>query len=76
MKILTGEDWEFIFIAQEKTFPYAVAVYQTASQQFELGKKANDKARKLYAKCLEKNSWPAYPDKIFKLQFPGWAYKK
>ncbi|MCB1563964.1 MAG: PD-(D/E)XK nuclease-like domain-containing protein [Alphaproteobacteria bacterium] len=75
LKAQTGDDYEFVFVAQEKTPPYAVGVYRTTPEIFEIGKKENDRACWTYFECLESGIWCGYPDRIFELELPGWAYK-
>ncbi len=72
----TGE-WPrgFVFIAVEKTAPYAVACYT-------LDDVAKEKGRELYQQDLQtlhaaqaNNRWTAYSQKIETLTLPAWAFK-
>ena len=72
----TGE-WPrgFVFIAVEKTAPYAVACYT-------LDDVAKEKGRELYQRDLQTlqvaqaaNAWPAYSDQIKTIQLPAWALR-
>jgi hypothetical protein len=72
----TGE-WPrgFVFIAVEKTAPYAVACYT-------LDDVAKEKGRELYQQDLQTlqaaqaaNEWPAYSDQIETLTLPAWALR-
>ena len=65
----------FVFIAVEKTAPYAVACYT-------LDDVAKEKGRELYQQDLQTlqaaqaaNEWPAYSDQIETLTLPVWAFK-
>ena len=65
----------FVFIAVEKTAPYAVACYT-------LDDVAKEKGRELYQQGLQTlqavqaaNEWPAYSDQIETLTLPAWALR-
>lgn len=65
----------FVFIAVEKTAPYAVACYT-------LDDVAKEKGRELYRQDLQtlhaaqaNNRWTAYSQKIETLTLPAWAFK-
>jgi len=72
-RMITGEYFEYVFIAQEKTPPFAVQVFSTPAQILMLGSKKIVKAIEIYEKCLETNEWPAYPDELTPLTVPAWA---
>ena len=65
----------FVFIAVEKTAPYAVACYT-------LDDVAKEKGRELYQQDLQTlqaaqaaNEWPAYSDQIETLTLPAWSLR-
>ncbi len=65
----------FVFVAVEKTAPYAVACYT-------LDDVAKEKGRELYQRDLQTlqvaqaaNEWPAYSDQIETLTLPAWALR-
>jgi hypothetical protein len=66
-------DVRFVFIAVEKTPPYAVACYASGDDTLKLGKDKRDPLMRLYAECKAKNEWPAYPQSIQRLTLPRWA---
>lgn len=63
----------FIFIAVEKTPPYAVALYYTPANLIELGRTTYERDLRVYQRCLETREWPAYGTDVMELQLPGWA---
>ena len=66
----------FVFVAVEKSPPYAVAVYQLDMQGVELGR---DQYRNLLldlADCKIKNKWPGYSERIETISMPGWAVRE
>ncbi len=63
-------DWRYV--VQETYPPYALSVVTLAPSAMAL---ANDKVQKaidLWAVCMEKDFWPAYPAKIASIEVPTW----
>lgn len=56
----TFENYVFVFIAQEKTYPYAVRVYQCTSEFCNEGYDQFRFALNLYHDCKVNNEWPGY----------------
>lgn len=73
MELLTGREWTFVFIAQEKTPPYGVAIYSVGPDVLKRGKPQCKRASEIYNDCLKSDKWPGYPDTIQNVQLPGWA---
>ena len=65
----------FIFMAAEKTAPYAVQMLRLggASIQFGTGIIQTQLAR--LAECIATDTWPAYEDSVVDVELPGWALK-
>lgn len=66
----------FIFIAVEKSPPYAVAIYELESDAIELGRQKYKKALSIYKHCLATGEWPGYPTDIQIITLPTWAYNE
>ena len=66
----------FIFIAVEKTAPYAVACYKLDADSIDMGRREADSLMRQYAWCKEHDIWPAYPDEIQEILLPRWAQTK
>ena len=64
----------FIFIAQEKTPPYAVACYECDQKSIDHASKQIDSLLEIYANCEAFDDWPGYSEEIVELSMPGWAY--
>jgi exodeoxyribonuclease VIII len=65
---------KFIFIAVEKSYPFAVAVYELdASALLEGGSLAFRDLRRI-ATCRGLDEWPGYSQEITTLSLPMWAY--
>ena len=60
----TYRDYVFVFIAQEKSAPYAVRVYFCTDEFVNEGYDEFRYAIGLYHECKTKNEWPGYDDSI------------
>jgi len=65
----------FIFVAVEKTAPYAIGVYELDAQAMVHGSVLRHNALQRIQDCRAINEWPGYTDGIQTLQLPGWALK-
>ena len=65
----------FIFVAVEKTAPYAIGVYELNTEALIHGSIARHNALQRIQDCRAINEWPGYTDGIQTLQLPGWALK-
>lgn len=64
----------FVFIAVEKTAPYAVAVYELDHAAMALGRTMRNNALEVIATCKAANQWPGYGDtSVQTLSLPAWA---
>lgn len=52
--------WNFFFIAQEKTKPFAFNIFESSPQFLAQGRYEWEQLIMLYAHCLENNTWPGY----------------
>ncbi len=68
----TPEAEAFIFIAVEKTPPFAVVCYQADAAMVAAGQRAVDKNLNLLASCMRVNVWPSYSSTIETLSLPRW----
>jgi len=65
----------FIFVAVEKTAPYAIGVYELDTEALVHGSIARHNALQRIQDARAINEWPGYTDGIQTLQLPGWALK-
>lgn len=65
----------FVFLAWEKTSPYAFAVYELPPAIVEEGRATMRKALATYAECNASGDWPGYGDGVQELSFKRWAYR-
>ena len=66
----------FIFVAVEKTAPYAIGVYELDTEGLIHGSIARHNALQILQDCKAVNDYPGYTDGgIETIQLPGWALK-
>lgn len=65
----------FIFSAWEKKPPFATALYYMTTELLNAGREEYKKLIKIYAECLESNTWPGYSNNIEPLLLPDWYDK-
>ena len=63
----------FVFLAVEKSPPFAVAVYSLDDEAVGYGYRRVVRGRELMAHCLKTNEWPGYSNHIQTLSLPQWA---
>lgn len=84
MEQATGDSmpWSFIFIAQEKTVPYAFNIFEASPQFISQGRYEYELLAMLFQHCIETGRWPGY--QVFcenkfginELSLPPWAIKE
>ena len=72
-EVLSGTSPDFLFIAQETTPPYLVAVYQLDAYAQRIAATENARAIELFARCTETDTWPGYDEDVTLLALPPWA---
>jgi hypothetical protein len=65
----------FIFIAVEKTYPFAVGVYELDAAAMAHGAELRRRNLATIADCRAINEWPGYGAGIEPLSLPGWALR-
>jgi len=74
--------WSFIFVAQEKTKPYAFNLFEASSQFISQGRYEYEMLLILYKQCIDNDKWPGYQVYIEnrfginQLSLPIWAIKE
>jgi len=64
----------FVFVAVEKTYPHAVAVYELDGEALALGRTMRDNGMDVIAGCHAANVWPGYGDTTIQtISLPKWA---
>ena len=75
VKANTGEDYIFVFIAQEKKPPYAVNILQASDVFIESGRQTYKSLLETYKECEESGNWYGYMGangEINSLGVPKW----
>jgi hypothetical protein len=62
-----------VFIAVEKTYPYAVGVYELVETAALHGEAERRNNLQTIADCRAIAEWPGYGNTIQPLSLPGWA---
>lgn len=70
------EATHYVWIAVEKKPPYAIGIYRADSGVLAAGKASVERLLKRYAKCVERDEWPAYPAEVIDIGLPPWALKR
>jgi hypothetical protein len=65
----------FIFMAVEKTAPYAVQMLRLGESSMQLGNEIVQLQLARLAYCLAADSWPGYEDSVVDVELPAWALK-
>lgn len=64
----------FVFVAVEKTYPHAVAVYELDVEALALGRTMRDNGMDVIAACHAVDVWPGYGDTFIQtISLPKWA---
>jgi len=67
------KDFDFIFLAVEKTEPFLFSLQQASADDILYGSKYFNEAMCLYIQSKEMNFWRGYPSEIFLVKRPKWA---
>jgi hypothetical protein len=62
--------WRWVVV--ETSPPYGLSVIEPGPAVLELANAKVDAALKLWAECLERDSWPGYPTKVATAELPAW----
>lgn len=71
----TRQPPDFLWIAQEKTAPFANAYYSCSEELAVYGRKEVNRLRQLYAHCMRTGQWPGYSPLVSQIKMPAWAGK-
>jgi hypothetical protein len=68
----TGKRKKFVFIAVEKTAPYAVGVYELDAASTLIGRSQMERAGVIYGRCMDSGIWPGFEPAIQRISVPAW----
>ncbi|WP_422366377.1 PD-(D/E)XK nuclease-like domain-containing protein [Pelagibius sp.] len=63
----------FFFVVQEKKAPFIVTVIALDRIAIEWGQQQNRRAIRVFADCLERDTWPGYSSRVEQIGLPGFA---
>lgn len=66
----------FVFVAVEKTAPYAVGVYALDAESVAIGRRDYREDLATFAECQRTGEWPAYSNKIQSISLPDWVMRR
>ena len=72
-QMIEGHDFDFVFIAVEKTPPYGVNTFPMSGRAITLAEEKIGGVMGLFADCFKKNKWPCYPQTFNAPDVPGWV---
>ncbi len=72
MEQATGDRMPFLFILAEKSAPFPVSVVELDDEALEYGRRMNERAKRIYRRCLETGEYPGYPE-AGRISLPAWA---
>lgn len=67
LRVLNKDIQDFVYIVQEKTAPYAIALYILSEEALEEGRNEFRRLLYLLSECKQTRSWPSYPTRIINL---------
>lgn len=76
MRLLTGQEWDFIHVIVSKNPPHLVSIAQLDAEFMELAESRWQRAYDRYKRGRETGEWPGIPPIIHKLSPPSWALYK
>lgn len=65
----------FVFIAVEKTAPFAHVIYELDDESLKIGYDLYERSLDKYRECRDNNNWPSYYDNVRKISLSAWAKK-
>ncbi|MBP2370286.1 PD-(D/E)XK nuclease-like domain-containing protein [Pseudonocardia parietis] len=71
-----GIEPQFTFIFQEKEEPYLVTVVTLDEQALAAGRIRNRKARDIYRRCVDTDTWPGYTTGPIEVSLPAWKARE
>lgn len=71
-RALGGEDLPFFFVAIEKGYPHAVAVYDVSPEAKAIADRQVQLGIDRWRWCLEHDEWPGYPPHVATVEAPSW----
>jgi hypothetical protein len=71
-----GRDHRMVFICFEKTPPYACCVIELTENALAVAESERMRLLHLYKRCVERDEWPDYSDRIYSVDLPPSFYAR
>ncbi len=65
----------FVFVAVEKVPPFDVALFALEDEERTAGRRKYRTALNRFADCLERDTWPGYPETVQRVELKPWQRK-
>lgn len=72
IKAVTGAEPPFRFVVAETYPPFALSVVTLGADVLTLADAKVDRALTIWRRCLETDTWPAYPTAVHRAELPAW----
>lgn len=67
-----ADEVAFVFVAQEKTPPFLINVFELDDDWLRVGRVDVDRALGVFADCVATDSWPSYSSEVELITPPAW----
>jgi len=71
-----ADEVAFVFVAQEKTAPHLITVFELDREAVEIGRALNRQAIEVFAECQATNTWPSYTGEVSLISLPPWYLRQ
>jgi hypothetical protein len=71
-----ADEVTFIFVAQMKTPPYLVTIFDLEDEDIAIGRELNRRAVEVFRDCKASGVWPAFADEPIRLALPTWERRR
>jgi len=68
-----GKKWRYVFVVTEKSPPYATSLVELGERTIAMGRSKMRLARRMWAKCVAEDRWPAWERGVVTASAPEWA---
>lgn len=76
VKALTGVEPDYVFMVCETSPPYLCSLIGVDPAGYELGRSRVEYGLRLWRDCVERDSWPAYPNRVCYPDIPSWEFAR
>jgi hypothetical protein len=71
-----GTEPDYVFLVVESESPYLCSLVGVDPSGFELGREKIEHGLGLWAQCVARNQWPAYPSRVCYPVMPAWEVSR